>query len=44
VFEPYAVEVKDDHVLLQKNSACNPAKPISMPDPLRDLITIDVNY
>nr|WP_321526093.1 hypothetical protein [uncultured Cohaesibacter sp.] len=44
VFEPYAVEVKDNHVLLQKNSACDPSKPISMPDPLRDLITIDVNY
>ncbi|WP_319495768.1 hypothetical protein [uncultured Cohaesibacter sp.] len=44
MFEPYAVEVKDNHVLLQKNSACDPLKPISMPDPLRDLIAIDVNY
>ncbi|WP_319569045.1 hypothetical protein [Cohaesibacter marisflavi] len=44
LFEPYAVTVQDDHVVLREDSACNPAKPIAMPDPSRDQIAIDVNY
>nr|WP_321457746.1 hypothetical protein [uncultured Cohaesibacter sp.] len=43
-FEPYAVTVKDNHVLLREKSACDPKRPIAMPDPVRDLIAIDVNY
>nr|WP_319516452.1 hypothetical protein [uncultured Cohaesibacter sp.] len=44
LFEPYALTVQNDHVVLRDNSACDPAKPIAMPDPSRDQIAIDVNY
>ena len=44
LFEPYAVTVQNDHVVLRGDSACDPAKPIAMPDPNRDQIAIDVNY
>ena len=44
LFEPYEVTVSDDHVVLRSESACNPKKPMAMPDPDKDQIEIDVNY
>nr|WP_321463300.1 hypothetical protein [uncultured Cohaesibacter sp.] len=43
-FEPYDVEVRDDHVILRPDSACDPQKPITSPNPLKDQISLDVNY
>ncbi|WP_316858127.1 hypothetical protein [uncultured Cohaesibacter sp.] len=43
-FEPYPITVEDGRVMVKADSACNLEKPIAMPDPDRDAISINVNY